>query len=98
LICPSCPGNVEMLYIDDHWQCGICNGQWWPPEKPERGPYKKIEKDASIDSPELMLWHEQAIDYKEPLPAGAWKFGGGSKCGKRRKKPPKKDIRIVYET
>jgi hypothetical protein len=88
-----------MLYIDDHWQCGICNGQWWPPEKPERGPYKKIIKDVPIDSPELMLWHEEDMNYKPPLPPGEPYFkGGGSKSGKRRKKPVKRNMRIVYET
>jgi hypothetical protein len=98
LICPSCPGNVEMLYIDEHWQCGICNGQWWPPEKPERGPYEKIKTLAPISSPECLIWGTQNIDYKQPLPPGEPTFGGGSKSGKKRKKPPKKDIRIVYET
>jgi Zn-finger nucleic acid-binding protein len=98
MICPNCPGNVEMVKIDeDHSQCPICNGQWWEPDKPERGEYKKKE-EISISSPALMLWHEQAIDYKEPLPAGAWQFGGSSKSGKRRKKKPNKGMEVVYET
>ena len=93
MICPQCPGNVEMLEIDDHYQCGICNGQFWPGEKPERGPYKK--KDVA--NPDLMLWHEQDMNYKEPLPAGVPCFKGGGKSGKKRKKPVKKNI-VIYET
>jgi hypothetical protein len=99
MICPNCPGNVEMVKIDDHWQCGICNGTWWEGEKPERGPYKKaLIKELPIDDPALMLWHQEDMNYKPPLPAGAWQFGGSSKSGKRRKKPAKRDIRVVYET
>jgi hypothetical protein len=97
MICPNCPGNVEMVKIDDHWQCPICNGQWWEPDKPERGEYKKKE-EISISSPALMLWHKEDINYKPPLPAGAWKFGGGSKSGKKRKKPLKRIVGIPYET
>jgi ribosomal protein S27AE len=96
LICPNCPGNVEMIYTDEHWQCGICNGQWWPPDKPERGPYKKTFTD--ISSPGLMLWHDRDINYKEPLPAGEPIFKGGSKSGKKRKKPLKRIVGIPYET
>ena len=94
MICPNCPGNVEMIEIDEHWQCGICNGQWWPGEKPERGPYKK----KNITSPELMLWHEEDIDYKPPLPAGVPVYKGGGKSGRKRRKKVKRDIRTMYET
>ena len=96
MICPNCPGNVKMVEIDEHWQCPICNGQWWPPEKEERGPYK-IKPSAPIDSPECLIWGTQHIDYKEPLPAGVPCFKGGGKSGKKRKKPVKKNI-VIYET
>jgi hypothetical protein len=98
LICPNCPGNVEMLYIkeDNMYKCGICNGQWWPEDKPERGPYKKSLTD--ISSPNLMLWHDRDINYKEPLPAGEPIFKGSSKSGKKRKKPLKRIVGIPYET
>jgi Zn-finger nucleic acid-binding protein len=98
MICPNCPGNVEMVKIDeDHSQCPICNGQWWEPDKPERGEYKKKEEIAITD-PTLMLWHKEDMNYKPPLPPGVPHFKGGSKSGKRRKKPAKRDIRVVYET
>ncbi len=95
MICPNCPGNVDMVEIDEHWQCPICNGQWWPPEKPE-----KIYKKAKVDilTPSTALWHKEDMNYKPPLPPGVPHFKGGSKSGKRRKKPVKRDIRVVYET
>ena len=92
MICPNCPGNVDMVEIDEHWQCPICNGQWWPPEKPEKIYKKALVKNAAIDSPELMLWHEEDMNYKPPLPPGEPVFKGSSKSGKKRKKKPKKQI------
>jgi hypothetical protein len=96
MICPNCPGNVDMVEIDEHWQCLICNGQWWPPEKPEKIYKKALVKP--IDSPELMLWHEEDIDYKPPLPAGVPVYKGGGKSGRKRRKKIKRDIRVMYET
>ena len=92
MICPKCPGNVEMVEIDEHYQCPICNGQWWPPEKPEKIYKKALVKNAAIDSPELMLWHEEDMNYKPPLPPGEPVRKGSSKSGKKRKKKPKKQI------
>ena len=94
MICPNCEGNERMIEKDGYHVCPKCLGEFWPPEKLERGPYKK----KNITSPELMLWHEEDMNYKPPLPPGVPHFGGGSKSGKRRKKPVKRDIRVVYET
>jgi hypothetical protein len=99
MICPNCPGNEEMREDKRGYHvCPKCLGEWWPQDKPERGEYKKAEKTITIDSPELMLWHEEDMNYKPPLPPGEPCYKGGSKSGKRRKKPAKKDIRVVYET
>ena len=90
MICPNCPGNVDMVEIDElHSQCPICNGQWWPPEKPE-----KIYKKAKVDilTPSTALWHKEDMNYKPPLPHGEPVFKGSSKSGKKRKKKPKKQI------
>jgi hypothetical protein len=98
MICPYCK---EEMREDErgYYVCGKCLGEFWPKEKPERGPYKKsINVEVSISSPALMLWHEEDMNYKPPLPQGVPHFGGGSKSGKRRKKPVKRDIRVVYET
>ena len=94
MICPNCPGNVEMVKIDEHSQCPICNGQWWEGEKPERGPYKKVTVADNI----FFNPKRTDIDYKPPLPAGVPVFKGGGKSGRKRKKPVKKDIRVAYET
>jgi hypothetical protein len=98
MICPYCK---EEMREDErgYYVCGKCLGEFWPKEKPERGPYKKsINVEVSISSPALMLWHEEDMNYKPPLPPGEPCFKGGSKSGKKRKKPAKRDIRIVYET
>jgi len=94
--CPQCPGDVEMLYIkeDNMYHCPICNGQWWPPDKPERGEYKKAICD--ISSPEALIFglaeSTYGINYKAPLPPGEPSYKGGSRSGKRRKKRPKPQI------
>ena len=96
MICPKCPGNIDMVEIDElHSQCPICNGQWWPPEKPE-----KIYKKAKVDilTPSTALWHKEDMNYKPVNLGGAPVRKGSSKSGKRRKKPAKRDIRVVYET
>ena len=95
MICPNCPGNVDMVKIDDHSQCPVCNGQWWPPEKPEKIYQKSLVKNVSIGSPELMLWHEVDMNYKPPLPPGVPIFKGGGKNGRKRKKKPKIQISNV---
>ena len=93
MICPNCPGNVEMVEIDEHWQCGICNGQWWPPEKPE-----KIYKKVTVADNIFFNPNRTDIDYKPPLPAGVPVYKGGGKSGRKRRKKIKRDIRVMYET
>ena len=100
IVCPFC--KMEMKYHSENnfYKCPNkkCKTEVWPGDiDEERGEYKKKE-EKTISSPDLMLWHKEAIDYKEPLPAGAWQFGGGSKSGKRRKKKLKRDAMVSYET
>jgi hypothetical protein len=38
------------------------------------------------------------MNYKPPLPPGVPSFKGGGSKSKKRKKPVKMDIRVVYET
>jgi Zn-finger nucleic acid-binding protein len=100
MICPNCPGNVEMVKIDeDHSQCPLCNGQWWEPDKPERGEYQK----HTVNIKNSMFYFGLAesthgINHKPVDMGGEPCHKGGSKSGKRRKKPVKRDIRVVYET
>ena len=100
MICPKCPGNVDMVEIDEfHSQCPICNGQWWPPEKPERGEYQK----HTVNTKNSMFYFGLAesthgINYKPVNPPGVPHFTGGSKNGKKRKKKPNKGMEVVYET
>jgi Zn-finger nucleic acid-binding protein len=97
MICPNCQGKEEMREDKRGYHvCPKCLGEWWPPDKPERGEYKK--SITNISSPGLMIWHDRDINYKEPLPAGEPIFKGSSKSGKKRKKPLKRIVGIPYET
>ena len=89
MICPVCNGNEKMVEKDKYHVCPKCLTEVWPPEKPERGEYKKKEE---ISSPALMLWHKEDIDYKPPLPAGVPVYKGGGRSGRKRKKKPNKQI------
>ena len=83
-----------MVKIDeDHKQCPICNGQWWPLEKPE-----KIYKKVTVADNIFFNPKRTDIDYKPPLPAGVPVYKGGGRSGRKRKKKAKRDIGIVYET
>jgi hypothetical protein len=82
-----------MVKIDDHWQCGICNGQWWPPDKPERGEYEKHKIKYDVRSPESLIFglaeSTHGINYKPVDLGGAPQRKGSSRSGRKRKKKPK---------
>ena len=94
MICPVCPGNEEMVEKDNYHVCPKCLTEVWPGEKPERGEYKKRD----VLTPSTALWHKEDMNYKPVNLGGAPVRKGSSKSGKRRKKPVKKDARVVYET
>lgn len=84
-----------MVEKDNYYVCPKCLTEVWPPEKPEKIYQKSLVKNVSIDSPELMLWHEEDMNYKPPLPPGVPIFKGGSKNSRKRKKKPKIQISNV---
>lgn len=89
-----------MRYDDrNYWVCPKCLGEFWPQEK-ERGEYQKRKVTTNINS---LFYHGLAestywINHKPELPPGEPCFKGGSKCGKKRKKPQKKNVGFMYET
>lgn len=100
MICPYC--RTEMRHDDRGYDvCGQCLGEFWPGEQQqERGEYQKRQINYNIDSLFYFGLAESThgINYKPVDMGGEPCHKGGSKSGKRRKKPPKKDIRVVYET
>lgn len=97
VICPIC--GSPMRYDErNYWVCGKCLGEFWPREI-ERGAYEK----AVVKTKDSMYYFglaEQAtaIASKPISLAGEPVRKGSSKSGKRRKKKPKRDRFIVYET
>lgn len=45
MICPVCNGNEKMVEKDNYHVCPKCLTEVWPPEKPERGEYKKKRRN-----------------------------------------------------
>ena len=77
-----------MVEKDNYHVCPKCLTEVWPPEKPERGPYKKVTVADNI----FFNPNRTDIDYKPPLPAGVPVYKGGGRNGRKRKKKPNKQI------
>lgn len=97
MLCNIC--EHEMEHINEFWKCPVCGTELWTDEEKLRE-YQREQKrkEQAEQDRKRMLWSVGNSLSPEPLPIYPVPIGkGGSKSGKKRKKPQKKNRREKWE-
>lgn len=91
LRCPVC--GETMFKKNGYWKCPRCGGEWWPDEYGQAAMAEAARDTAAAkEQRRQMLW-SLSKTHTVVLPLlGGIVHKGSSKSGRKRKKPPKKEL------